>query len=154
MSLEAPETQEEYEAKREELIGEAKETKEELDRKQNEALEAIKEGGELEKFETVTLGELEMEVKAWLPGNVQSTVEKAKKLGDSEDLSKINESMETMLSALAEMTTSDIYDMGFWRQYHDEYGPTGLILAIETILGPAMDEMEKQKEGVDTFRQK
>lgn len=139
-------------AKRDELISKAQEKKQELDEKQNEALAAIAEGGELEDYETVTLGELEIEVKAWLPGSVEETVTKANRLGQQEDMGKIRESMETMLSALDEMTRADEYDMAFWRKYYAEWGPEGLILAIETILDPAMEGVEERSEGVESFR--
>lgn len=140
--------------KERELLEDARETKKELEQQQNEALEAIAKGGDLEEYETVELGELELEVKSWLPGDVEDTVLQAQKLGESEDPAQIKRSMETMLSALAEMTTDGTYDMGFWRQFHQEYGANGLILAVETILEPANENMEKKKEGVDGFRQK
>lgn len=148
----APESEEEYEERRQELIEEAKADKKELDDAQNEALAAIASEEGLEDYATVELGELEMEVRAWLPGDVEDTVLQAQQLGDSEDPAQIKRSMETMLSALAEMTVSDDYDMRFWREFHERYGANGLIMAVDTLLGPANENMEARKEGVDGFR--
>jgi hypothetical protein len=150
----APESEEEYEQRRQELIEEAKADKNELDDAQNEALAAIASEGGLEDYATVELGELEIEVKAWLPGDVEDTVLQAQQLGDSEDPAQIKRSMETMLSALAKMTVADDYDMAFWREFHERYGANGLIMAVDTVLGPANGNMEARKEGVDGFRQK
>jgi hypothetical protein len=108
----APESEEEYEQRRQELIEEAKADKNELDDAQNEALAAIASEGGLEDYATVELGELEIEVKAWLPGDVEDTVLQAQQLGDSEDPAQIKRSMETMLSALDEMTTTMTWRFG------------------------------------------
>jgi hypothetical protein len=148
----APESEEEYEQRRQELIEEAKADKKELDDAQNEALAAIASEDGLEDYATVELGELEMKVRAWLPGDVEDTVLQAQQLGDSEDPAQIKRSMETMLSALAEMTVSDDYDMAFWREFHDRYGANGLIMAVNTILEPANQAMEERRDGVDGFR--
>lgn len=139
--------------KREELIHKAQNTKEDLDAKQNEALEAIASGEELERYETVSLGNLEIEVKGWLSGDTTDTVQKAQRLADSNDMDEIRESMETMLSALDDMTTSSDYGMQFWREYYRRYGPEGLAVAVETVLEPASEDMEAKKESLDGFRE-
>lgn len=138
--------------KEQELLEDARQSKAELEAAQNEALEAIASGEELEQYETVSLGELELEVKAYLPGDVEDTVLQAQQLGESEDPAEIKRSMETMLSALAEMTTSDTYNMGFWREFHRKWGANGLILAVETILDPASENMEDKRDAMDGFR--
>jgi len=142
----APETEEELEQRKQELIEDAKDSYEGEKAKQNEALAEIKKGEDLEQYTNVTLGELELEVKCWLPGDTTGTVQRAVQLAESEDMAKIQESMETMLVALDEMTTNDLYDRGFWESYYNEWGPTALIPAVMTILGPALDEMEGMKE--------
>lgn len=147
-----PETEEEAEQKRKELIKKTKEKRQELDRKQNEALEAIKGGGDLEDYQLVELGDLEIEVKAWMPGDVADTVQKAHDIGQSGDMERFEESIQTMLSALVEMTTDDTYNMAFWQAYYQEYGPEGVLVAAETIIGPAAESMEAKSEGVKSFR--
>jgi hypothetical protein len=141
-----------YDELKEQVISEAKETKQEVDQKQQEALNAISQGGQLENYETVYLGELEIEVKGWLPGDVEQTVTQAKSVADSEDAEQIRKSMETMLHALTEMTVDETYSMGFWRKYYAKYGPEGLILAVKTIMEPAKEGIEDKKDGVESFR--
>lgn len=148
----APEDEQEYEEQAERVKRDAAETKQELESKQTEALAKIKQGEDFEEYETVTLGELEMEVRAWLPGDITDTIQRAQELGESEDLSEVKESMDTMLHALDEMTTSDTYNMGFWQAYYDEYGPEGLMVAVETILEPATEGIEERKRGIESFR--
>lgn len=147
-----PENEEEYENRRQELITDAAQTKQEFDAKQENALDAISEGGNLERYETVELGNLEVEVKAWLPGGVADTVQEAAELGESDDLGEVKKSMETMLDALAEMTVSDDYGLVFWREYYTRYGPEGLVMAVESVLEPATEELESKRDGVESFR--
>jgi hypothetical protein len=148
----APESEEEFEQRQQELLEDARNEKQQREAAQNEALKQIAEGESLEEYETVELGDLELEVKAWLPGDVEDTVLQAQQLGDSEDPAEIKRSMETMLSALAEMTTEETYDMGFWRKYYRKWGAEGLIMAVSTVLEPAGESLERKREGVDGFR--
>jgi DNA-binding protein YbaB len=141
-----------YDELKEQVISDAKETKQEVDQKQQEALNAISQGGQLEDYETVFLGDLEIEVKAWLPGDVEQTVTEAKTVADSDNAQEVRQSMETMLHALAEMTVDETYSVGFWKKYYAEYGPEGLILAVETIMEPAKEGIENRKDGVESFR--
>jgi len=144
MSLEdiAPENEEEYQERRESLIEDAAETKQELEQKQTEALAEIAKGEELKQYDTVQLGELDLEVKAWVPGDTADTIQRAMQLAQSETPAKAKESMDTMLLALSDMTVDDTYNVAFWRRYYEEYGPTGLEPAVNTVLEPAMDELE------------
>lgn len=150
----APEDEQEYEERKREVIEDAAETKQELETKQSEALQKIKQGEGFEEYETVTLGELEFEVKAWLPGDTTDLIQRAQELGESEDMGQIKESMDTMLQALDAMTVSETYNMEFWSAYYNEYGPEGLMVAIEAVLEPATEGMEERKQGVESFRPK
>jgi len=84
--------------------------------------------------------------------SVEDTVLKAQDAAESDDPKEVKESLETMISALAEMSTSDVYNSHFWRRYYDEYGAVGLILAVETLLEPASDKLEERQDAVDGFR--
>lgn len=148
----APDSEEEFEEKQQELLADARESKQELEAKQNEALEAIAEGEDFEEYEVVSLGGLELEVKAWMPGDTTDTVQHAMELAESEDIQNIKRSMSSLLEALDDMTVSEDYNMTFWREYYKQYGPTGMITAAETILKPAIDSMEDKQDGVDGFR--
>lgn len=148
----APESEAEYEQRREELIKDAAETKRETDQKQQDALKAIAQGEQLEDYETVYLGDLELEVKAWLPGDVADTVEQAQSLADDGEKAEIKESMETMLSALSQMTVDETYNMTFWRKFYSNYGPEGIVLAVETVMEPAGEGLQDRKEGIQSFR--
>ena len=121
--------------------------------RQEEALQQIAAGEKLVRYDTVQLGNLELEVKAWLPGSVEETVMSAWDLTDRDDAQAIRESMETMLTALAEMTTSEDYNREFWRRYYERYGAVGMIEAVETILEPASEYMQEKQEAVDGFRE-
>jgi hypothetical protein len=134
-----------YDDKRKELINEAKETKEQIERKQNEALAEIAKGEGLEQYETVEMGQLEMEVKAWVPGDATNSISQAAELAQSGDIGKIQESMEKFLPALDELTVSNEYSMGFWREYYNRYGPQGMLIAVERVCGPAFEELDEIK---------
>jgi len=146
-------TAEEKEQKAQELKERAKDTKQELDKRQEEALQKISQGEDFEKYETVSLGELEVEVKAWLPGDTEEIVTRASELAEQENPGAVRESMESMLVALDEMTTNPDFGRSFWQKYYSEYGPEGLIVAVETILGPAIESAQDREESVKSFRQ-
>jgi hypothetical protein len=145
-------SEEEQESFRENLLEDTREAYKQHEAEQSDALDAIASGSDLEEYATVQLGELELEVKAWLPGSVEDTVLKAQDAAESDDPKEVKESLETMISALAEMSTSDVYNSHFWRKYYDEYGAVGLILATETLLEPASDKLEERQDAVDGFR--
>jgi len=137
---------------KDELLNATKEHFGEKRAKQNEALEAIANDGDLEKYETVELGDLELEVKAWTPGSVEETIERAQNIAERGDDVEISRSIETMLTALDEMTPNDTYDRSFWKQFHEKWGQAGMVMAVETVMQPAMDEMEDLQDGVKSFR--
>lgn len=145
-------TESEYEEKRHELITDAAETKQELEATQNEALEEIAEGEKLERYETIKLGNLELEVKGWLPGGVEDKATRAMELAESEDPTKFKESKETMLPALAEMVVGDQYDIGFWQEYANRYGQEGVLIAVQKVMAPAQENLEDRQEALDGFR--
>lgn len=147
-----PESEEEYEDRRRELITDAAQTKQELEAKQNEALEEIAEGEQLERYETISLGNLELEVKGWLPGGVEDKATRAMELAESEDPAKFKESKETMLPALAEMTAGEQYDVGFWQEYANRYGQEGVLIAVQKVMAPAQENLEDRQEALDGFR--
>lgn len=141
----------EYEERKRALIEDAAETKKELDDKQEDALAQIGGAG-IETFETVELGELEVEVKAWMPGNVTDIVQQARQIANQGGESNIRESMDTMIAALAEMTTDSTYNPEFWRVFYEQYGPEGIMLAVETVLKPASEGMNERQEALESFR--
>lgn len=145
-------TESEYEEKRQELITDAAQTKQEVDQKQNKALEQIASGEDIEEYATVEIGELEIEVRSWLPGDIEDLVIRAGELAESRDPQNLRESKQTMIEALSGMTTSEDYDTYFWREYTNRYGQQGLMLAVETILEPAQESMEELGEARQSFR--
>ena len=145
-------TELDYEEKRKELIGKVKDHKKEAEAEQQAALEAIAQGGDLERYATVELGELEIEVKAWIPGEVEETIQQAQAIAESGDEADISKSMETMITALEEMTVSDTFNRHFWRQYYSKWGSAGMVVGVETILTPAMEEIEDMEDGIKSFR--
>lgn len=120
--------------------------------RQEAALNQIAAGGQLERYETVQLGDLEIEVKGWLPGDVEQTVRKAEQIAQDGDHKAAVESIETFLSALAEMTRNEDFDLGFWRDFYERWGPEGVLLAAEKVFEPAVDSMEDKQEAIDGFR--
>jgi hypothetical protein len=127
---------------KEQLLQDTQEHFSEKRQKQEEALSEIAQGENLEKYETIFLGDLEMDVRAWVPGNAMSQIQKAQNIAEEEDASRMMESMETMINALAEVAVSETYDTAFWRTYFERYGPEGMLVAVEKVLGPAIDSME------------
>lgn len=147
-----PDDEEEYRERQRELIEETREAKQELEAQQQAALEAISEGGDIEEYATVKLGELDVDVLAWLPGEVEDTVLKAQSLADSDDPDAIRKSKDTLISALTDMTVREDLNRKFWQSYHAKYGLQGLMVAADTVFEPAMQNVEERKDAVDGFR--
>jgi len=63
----APIDDESIEEFEERLQEETRDAYEQHEAEQSDALDAIASGSDLEEYQTVALGELELEVKAWLP---------------------------------------------------------------------------------------
>jgi hypothetical protein len=145
-----------YDEKRKELINEAKETKEQIERKQNEALAEIAKGEDLEQYKTIQLGNLEMEVKAWVSGDATDALTNAMEIAqDAQEgsASHVRDSMQEILPALASFTVSNDYSMAFWQEYYRRYGPQGLMVAFEKVCGPALEDMDElQGRDVDQER--
>jgi len=138
---------------KEEILQATEEHFDQKEAKQNEALNAIAQGEELEQYTTVELGDLELEVKEWVPGDVEQTITRVNQIAERGDDVVLMRQMESILTALDEMTENGTYDRSFWRAYYDKYGQSGVLVATETILSPAMEEMEALEEGVEGFRQ-
>lgn len=149
----APESEEEAKERQKELIQDAKEHKAELEAEQNEALEAIKQGSQYEEYETVQMGELEFEVKAWLPGDVSDEVERINRISNSGNEQEMYRAMQDMLPVLDRMSEDDRLNLEFWKAYYEDTGPLGMLEAVETVLGPAIENMEDKQEGVRSFQQ-
>lgn len=145
-------SEEEYEERAQRLKQDAAETKQELEQKQEAALKEIESGETLESYETATLGDLEMEVKAWFPGSLFDDVQHAQQLAQSENPEKVFESIDTMIQVLDNMTVSDTYNEGFWREYFQKWGPEALGRAMQAILEPAQEEQEAKMDSLDGFR--
>lgn len=141
-----------YDDKRQELIRDAKQTKEELEKKQAEALKEIETGQDLERYERVYLGDLELEVKAWIPGGMIEDINHANNLAQRDDSEATMSSINTMLSVLDDMTTDTAYSMAFWRKYFQKWGAEGVQVAVETVIEPAQERQEEKIDNLDGFR--
>lgn len=161
---------EEHEAqqKREELIERARDTKQELDARENEMLRAVasgEDGLDVERYETVQVGEVNVEAKAWLPGKAQDTIQHAYRLAERENLEDAQESIYTMIEGMTVVTEglehphsgAEIADKEsirqFWRGMYDQWGVIGFQKAASKVLEPANEDMEEKANAADGFRQ-
>lgn len=162
-----PQTEEEYQDKRSELINRAKETKQDLDAEQNEMLAAVASGDEgldVEKYETVQIGEAEATVKAWLPGDTQDTIQHAHRLAQRENMDDAQESIYTMIEGMTTVTerlyhpeSDTVFEekekiRNFWNGMYGQWGVQGFQQAASIVLEPANEEMEDMSNAVDGFR--
>lgn len=146
-------TAEDFDVDREQMKREAEQNYRERQQQQANALEQIAEGTDIQDHETAQLGELELTVKAWVPGGVEESLSDAMSVvnsGDA-DAEAVAESQAQIRGALARMTDGDTYDRRFWDAYHDKFGAEGLLLAADTVFAPARERMEEREEAVDQF---
>lgn len=165
--IDTPETEEEYQERRSELIESAKESKQDLDADQNEMLAAVASGEDglgVEKYETVQIGEVEATVKAWLPGDTQDTIQHAHRLAQRENMEDAQESIYTMIEGMTTVTerldhieSETVFEekekiRNFWNGMYGQWGVQGFQQAASIVLEPANDEMEDMSNAVDGFR--
>lgn len=149
--------EEEYEQRRKELIEEAQETKQQYDEQHAELLDAVESGEEfqVEDYEWVNLGELEIKVKTWFPGD---TLDKLTSLeeGDATAQESINATIEAFTKLTEQIRKDDpVTDRegieSFWLVYYDKWGSQGLFEAMDVIASPAIDN-SNEKQVRESFR--
>jgi len=162
-----PDTDDDYEAQRKELIQDAKETKQEHEAKQSEMLDAVAQGDDgidVEDYETVIVGKVEVTAKAYMPGESLNTIERAQRLAKRENVDAAIESIATMTEAMTVVTErlkhtetgavieSDGNIREFWQGMFEKWGVDGYQQAAMTVLEPATEDMEEKAEAAESFR--
>jgi hypothetical protein len=150
--------------KQRELIEKTKEAKESAEQQHNEMLEAVAEGEDwnVEDYEWVELGGVELKVKTWLPGD---TMDRMGALGEAAETQDPSAAREMVHGGIESLTTqTEIIQSGgavfetnsdirqFWQNYTEKWGNKGLEKAIETVMGPIEDEQERKEETMRSFR--
>lgn len=152
---------EDYQSKREELIEKVGEKRQEDEQAHQALLNAVSEGEEfeVENYEWVQLGNVDVKVKTWFPGDVIDKISSfsAEEINPSEAQSAIHSTVDA-LGQMTEMVESGDVRVNnesgirsFYKQYYDKWGDQGLEMAVKTILEPAQDNSDKS-DVMDSFR--
>lgn len=165
MNVEIEIDEDEYEDRRDSLIQDAKESRAEAEAKQNEMLEAVAAGEEfeIEDYEWVSLGNVDLKVRTWLDGDTLedfAALEEEMSRGDTPVAKRALEAEMNVLVTQTEVieaganrmeTEADIRE--FWRRYVSKWGDKGLEQASEVIQEPLDLENEKEGEVAQSFPQ-
>lgn len=147
---------EDYEERKERLIEDAKSTRQELEQEQSAMLEAVAEGEdfEIESYEWVELGGVQLQVKAWFPGDTLEEIAGMAEVAETRDPSAARAGIRTNINALTEMTEvieggdrrfqSDERIRMFWNNYFEKWGDQGLEKAVETVIEPAEENSDRE----------
>lgn len=151
----------EYDNDRDSLIDETKAKQERLEEQQSAMLEAVADGDdfEVESYEWVSLGNVDLKVKAWFPGE---TLEEIAGFASGEmDIQNAEKGIDANISALTSMTeiisgdesqfdtTPEI--RSFWKSGFGKWGDQFLAQAVETVITPAKENSDTE-DVVDSFR--
>lgn len=160
-----PQTEEEYQERRAELINQARQEKAQADAAQSAMLDAVASGDEgidVERYETVSVGDVQITVKAWMPGGSVESIERAQRLSQRESVDDALEALSVMRDAMTDVTerleygehtVEDKQDIRrFWKGMVDKWGFDGFRQATETVLKPATQNMEEKSEAAQKFR--
>lgn len=160
MSLEVPDDYD-LEEHKQELYEKTANKRQEDSKRHNELLDAVAEGEEfdVEKYEWVELGGVELKVKAWFPGG---TIDKLTALGDEPESGKeASNKIHGALDALIEMTEAIRHGdttisaggqiRGFYLDYYERWGDQGLMKAAEAVISPAESNADRE-EVMQSFR--
>ena len=138
-------------AHREQLIADADKAQAEADQEKQALLDAVKNDEEFAhgKTEWIELGDVELKVKAYFPGDTVDTVQNFSEIDDGEV-----PNFSELIVALADVTEvirkegvtweGDDKITEFWQAYYDEHGTNVILIATERVFGPAIDTMEAQ----------
>ena len=151
----------EYENDRESLLRETKRKERKLETQQRQMLDAVAEGEDfdVETFEWVELGNVEIKVKAWFPGE---TLDQMSQFATA-DPETVNpqESIQANINALVEMTETitgkgETFDTKteirtFWENAFSKWGDQFLAKAVKTVVTPAKENSDTE-DVVDSFR--
>lgn len=118
---------------------------EELTDAERTAIAALSE--ERERVETVTIGSVDVDVKAYVDGRVENhLLGLIEELEDPEhDIKDSKEDMIALLAWFAADPASPFASIKVWRVYAKQYGMSGLVSAFEKITAPAIEVMEDVK---------
>lgn len=138
--------------KREELISDTEAAKRQAEQEQAELLEALEAEEEFEhrSYEWVEIGDVELKVKTWLPGDVNDTIQayaEAEQSGDVPDFEPMIEAAKTQTEVVRTADVSwstDAKISKFWDMYYSEHGSNVLLTVFDRVFDPAIDGIENK----------
>jgi hypothetical protein len=154
---------EELEAKREQLEHEVQEAAREDHEQTQSLLDAVSEDDDLANTDTATFGQIQVTYKEWIPGEKLQQIRRAKKAIDSGDTDAIQDRSDE-LDLLTELTvelrdnTADeiITDTdtirAFWDGMFDRYGIDGIHVINDRMLGPILESTQEKGEALQSFQ--
>lgn len=155
--------EENYDERRQRLIESAREERQRHEAQQEAMLEAVAEGEnfDIESHTWVSLGEADLHVKEWFPGDTVDQLAQADMDPNDATGADANRAIGGVLEAFVTMT--DAIEAGdqrveskpqirsFWRSYFERWGDQGLAEAFDVVLTPAIENSEGE-EAVESFR--
>ena len=160
MSADDKPTDEEIEAKREELLEDTRQARQESEEKQQALLDAVSSDGDLGDTDTAQIGDLEVRHKSYIPGDqlrkVRQTQQAMQSGGDVPDDADELDLLVDLTEALYDDTTKDTYTgeetiRTFWQGYIDTYGTDAYATIFERILQPLLEDTEEKMSGLQSF---
>lgn len=147
-----------------ELLEQAAQSKARNESRHNDMLEAVAEGEDwnVEDYEWVSLGGLELKVKTWIPGDVMDRMGGLAEMAESENPAVARDAIRANVESLTTQTeviqsdgatfetNADIRQ--FWQSFVDKWGDQGLERALEAVLEPIEEERDRKEDAIESFR--
>jgi hypothetical protein len=140
------------EAQEEKLIKEAEQAKRQHQQEKGELLEAVKNEEEFthESYEWVELGDVELKVKSWIPGESMDAINKFAQADQSGEIPNFSELIEAAKELTEVVRTANVNWQtqakvnDFWDSYYNEHGSNVIYAAAERVYQPALENMEQR----------
>jgi len=140
------------EAQEQKLIQEAEQAKRQHEQEKGELLEAVKNEEEFthESYEWVELGDVELKVKSWIPGESMDAINKFAQADQSGEIPNFKELIEAAKELTEVVRTADVtwetqaLVDDFWDSYYAEHGSNVIYAAAERVYKPALENMEQR----------
>lgn len=149
-------TQEEIEAKREELLDDTRNARQKHEEQHNELLDAVASDDEIADYDTAEFGTVRVRHKSWLPGDEVERLQKAMQSeGQNKDdeLSLLVNLTEDVTHAESGTTYTEETDIRlFWKDYLSKYGTDGYAAVMNRLLAPIMEQTREKMEAMQSFQ--
>jgi len=161
MSSEPELSEEEIEQKKQELQEEVSEISKEHKESEQALIEAVSQDEEIGQYDVVELGDIEMKIQLWIPGDELEDMNAGM---SEEEITQVFSDVDRFVSLIVKLVeelrypaeeeyyTDDLKIKHFVISFVDTYGTDAMVRLAETVVLPVVEHMEEKSQGLQSFQ--